>query len=140
MLWNKGDRDYKQCWTELRQCLVPELWCHFLLQTPVAGSHPDRVELSDQLPLDHTAHPLPGNPEVVLPPLSELKMCLSIDSTNTKGTPSPVLRKLTSVLFLYEEFYKMYSNVDVLRNFISNLPLFGNILNVFDRFNRFTPT
>lgn len=30
----------------------------------------------------------------------------------------------------------MYSNVDVLRNFISNLPLFGNILNVFDRFNR----
>lgn len=51
-----------------------------------------------------------------------------------------VLRKLTSVLFLYEEFYKMYSNVDVLRNFISNLPLFGNILNVFDRFNRFTPT
>lgn len=34
----------------------------------------------------------------------------------------------------------MYSNVDVLRNFISNLPLFGNILNVFDIFNRFTPT
>lgn len=69
MLWNKGDRDYKQCWTELRQCLVPELWCHFLLQTPVAGSHPDRMELSDQLPLDHTAHPLPGNPQVSVTPL-----------------------------------------------------------------------
>lgn len=88
--------------------------------------------------IQHT--PSQGILRSVLPPFSELKMCLSIDSTNTKGTPSPVLRKLTSVLFLYEEFKKMYSNVDVLRNFISNLPLFGNILNVFDRFNRFTPT
>lgn len=88
--------------------------------------------------IQHT--PSQGILRSVLPPFSELKMGLSIDSINTKGTLSPVLRKLTSVLFLYEEFKKMYSNVDVLRNFISNLPLFGNILNVFDRFNRFTPT
>lgn len=88
--------------------------------------------------IQHT--PSQGILRSVLPPFIERKMCLSIDSINTKGTLSTVLRKLTSVLFLYEEFKKMYSNVDVLRNFISNLPLFGNILNVFDRFNRFPPT
>lgn len=34
----------------------------------------------------------------------------------------------------------MYSNVDVLRNFISNLLLFVKILHVSDRFSRFTST
>lgn len=52
--------------------------------------------------IQHT--PSQGILRSVLPPFSELKMCPSIDSINTKGTLSPVLRKLTSVLFLYEEF------------------------------------
>lgn len=52
--------------------------------------------------IQHT--PSQGILRSVLPPFSELKMGLSIDSINTEGTLSPVLCKLTSVLFLYEEF------------------------------------